>query len=342
MSITLTRPDRLNALDAAMRDGLVEAFTLAAAAPDIARVELRGEGRAFCAGGDLDEFGSRSDPATAHLVRLQRSVGRAISQLDKSTVTYLHGACMGSGIELAAFTDWVVAAPDTQIALPEIGLGLVPGAGGTVSLTRRIGRLRTAWLAFSGSTIDAERRRGPGAWSTNSKTDRVGLLGRRLSLGRAGAGPQPDAPDPGRVTLVHRGEGARGHDPAAGAAEGELRIGIARHGPALFVHRSVVEQAEQSEIVEVGPAPGFPRDDVMDVGEGHVGTARETTMSITSHDLSALGIAWEPSRPPLVHGVPDVVVNRHRDGGVTGDAPHRVGVDQAPVLELAGQGALLA
>ena len=79
-------------------------------------------------------------------------------------MTYVHGACMGSGIELAAFTDWVVAAPDTQIALPEIGLGLVPGAGGTVSLTHRIGRLRTAWLAFSGQAIDAKRARrlGPG------------------------------------------------------------------------------------------------------------------------------------------------------------------------------------
>jgi hypothetical protein len=161
LSITLARPDRLNALDAAMRDELVEALTLATTASDIARVELRGEGRAFCAGGDLDEFGSRSDPATAHLIRLERSVGRAIFGLNKPTVTYLHGASMGSGIELAAFTDWVVAATDTQIALPEIGLGLVPGAGGTVSLTRRIGRLRTAWLAFSGSTIDAATAR---AW----------------------------------------------------------------------------------------------------------------------------------------------------------------------------------
>jgi hypothetical protein len=155
LSITLTRPDRLNALDARMRDELVEALTLAAAAPDVARVELRGEGKAFCAGGDLDEFGSRPDPATAHLIRLERSVGRAISRLEKATTTYLHGACMGSGIELAAFTDWVVAAEDTQIALPEIGLGLVPGAGGTVSLTLRIGRLRTAWLAFSACSIDA-------------------------------------------------------------------------------------------------------------------------------------------------------------------------------------------
>jgi hypothetical protein len=162
LTVTLTRPDRLNALDAPMRDALVEALTLAAADPEIARVELRGEGRAFCAGGDLDEFGTRPDPATAHLVRLERSVGRVLSTLQKPVTTYLHGACMGSGIELAAFTDIVVAAPDTQIALPEIGLGLVPGAGGTVSLPRRIGRLRTAWLAFSGCTIDAPTAQGWG------------------------------------------------------------------------------------------------------------------------------------------------------------------------------------
>jgi enoyl-CoA hydratase len=155
LSVTLTRPERLNALDALMRDELVEALTLAAADAGVARVELRGEGRAFCAGGDLDEFGTRPDPATAHLVRLERSVARALSRLEKHTVSYVHGACMGSGIELAAFTDTVVAAADTQIALPEIGLGLVPGAGGTVSLPRRMGRLRTAWLAFSGSAIDA-------------------------------------------------------------------------------------------------------------------------------------------------------------------------------------------
>jgi hypothetical protein len=152
--ITNIRSERLNALDARMRDELVEAFALAAADPGITSVEWRGEGRSFCAGGDLDEFGTRSDPASAHVVRLQRSVGRALAQLEKECVTYLHGPCMGSGIELAAFTSTVVGAPDTTLALPEIGLGLVPGAGGTVSLTRRIGRLRTALMAFSAQPID--------------------------------------------------------------------------------------------------------------------------------------------------------------------------------------------
>ena len=164
LRVTLARPRRLNALDAQMRDELVEALTLAAADPGITLVELRGEGTAFSAGGDLDEFGTRADPATAHLIRLQRSVARSLSRLDKATVAHVHGACMGSGIELAAFCDTVVASDDTMVALPEIRLGLVPGAGGTVSLTRRIGRLRTAWLAFSGSTIDAADRPllGPG------------------------------------------------------------------------------------------------------------------------------------------------------------------------------------
>jgi enoyl-CoA hydratase/carnithine racemase len=161
LRVTLTRPQRLNALDAKMRDELVEALAVAAADDAIESVELRGEGRAFCAGGDLDEFGSRADPASAHLVRLERSVGRALAGLAAGgtratrTAAFVHGACVGSGIELAAFTQRVVADPDTEIALPEIGLGLIPGAGGTVSVRQRAGRLRTAWLAFSGCSIDA-------------------------------------------------------------------------------------------------------------------------------------------------------------------------------------------
>jgi hypothetical protein len=155
LTITLTRPERLNALDARMRDELTEAVTVAAADLSLSRVELRGEGRAFCAGGDLDEFGTRQDPASAHLIRLQRSVGRSIARLSQHTEAFVQGACVGSGVELAAFCDRIVAASNTQFALPEISLGLVPGAGGTVSLIRRIGRLRTAWLAFTGCAIDA-------------------------------------------------------------------------------------------------------------------------------------------------------------------------------------------
>jgi enoyl-CoA hydratase/carnithine racemase len=162
LSVTLTRPDRLNALDARMRDELSDVLAIAVADPGIDRIELRGEGRAFCAGGDLDEFGTRADPATAHLIRLQRSVSRTLHELADRTTAFVHGPCAGSGIELAAFAGRVVAAPDTSISMPEVRLGLIPGAGGTVSLTRRIGRFRTAWLALSGRAIDATTARSWG------------------------------------------------------------------------------------------------------------------------------------------------------------------------------------
>lgn len=155
LHVTLQRPHVRNALDTAMRDQLVDAFTLPAVDDTITAVHLWGQGEDFCAGGDLDEFGTFPDPARAHLVRLQQSVGRAIDAVRDRVTVHLHGACIGSGIELPAFAGTVVAAPSTIVALPEVALGLVPGAGGTVSLPRRIGRHRTARLALAGERIDA-------------------------------------------------------------------------------------------------------------------------------------------------------------------------------------------
>ena len=67
----------------------------------------------------------------------------------------LHGACVGAGIELPAFASRVVAREDAFFQLPELSMGLIPGAGGTVSLPRRIGRQRTAWLALTGARLEA-------------------------------------------------------------------------------------------------------------------------------------------------------------------------------------------
>lgn len=154
LDLVLSRPRVRNALDARMRDELVAGLAIAAGDPTVAEVRLRGEGPAFCAGGDLDEFGSRPDVATAHLVRLIRSPARALAAVADRVVAELHGACVGSGIELPAFAARVVARDDTVVGLPEVSLGLIPGAGGTVSLPRRVGRHRTAWLALTGRTID--------------------------------------------------------------------------------------------------------------------------------------------------------------------------------------------
>jgi enoyl-CoA hydratase/carnithine racemase len=120
-------------------------------------VELRGAGPDFSSGGDLDTFGTLPDPATAHVVRTARSPARLLAHLATPVTAHVHGACVGAGIELAAFAAKVVAAPDTSCRLPEVSLGLVPGSGGTVSIPRRIGRQRTAWLGISGAMLEAER-----------------------------------------------------------------------------------------------------------------------------------------------------------------------------------------
>jgi hypothetical protein len=161
LHITLSRPDVHNAYSAQMRDELTDALHIAVADPSVGRVVIMGAGPSFCSGGDLDEFGSFPDPATAHLIRLQRSAARLLSLIADRVEVRLHGACFGAGIELPAFAHRVVAAPDTVIALPEVALGLIPGAGGTVSLPRRMGRHRTAWLALTGERIDASTAR---AW----------------------------------------------------------------------------------------------------------------------------------------------------------------------------------
>lgn len=154
LTVTLTRPDRHNALDVAMRDQLLDALAVAEADPSL-KLVLRGEGPSFCSGGDLDEFGTAPSPPEAHEIRLRRSIGAVLHRLSGRTTVAVHGRCVGSGVELPAFAGRLVSGPDATFELPELSMGLIPGAGGTVSLPRRIGRHRTAWMAFTGRRIDA-------------------------------------------------------------------------------------------------------------------------------------------------------------------------------------------
>jgi enoyl-CoA hydratase/carnithine racemase len=155
LQLTLNRPEKHNAFSAEIRDALAEGLQLAVGDPSITEVVLRGAGASFCSGGDLDEFGTLPDPATAHLIRSTRNAARLLGACADRVRVEVHGACMGAGIELPAFARQVVATRDASFQLPELHMGLVPGAGGTVSIPRRIGRQRTAYLALSGSRLDA-------------------------------------------------------------------------------------------------------------------------------------------------------------------------------------------
>ena len=155
LRIVLNRPHKRNAYSAGLRDALCEALALAVEDTSVRHIQLEGSGACFSAGGDLDEFGEARDAGIAHAARLTRSAGALIHRLRDRVEARLHGACIGAGIELPAFAKRVVAREDAFFQLPEVGMGLIPGAGGTVSILPRIGRARLAYLALSGERIDA-------------------------------------------------------------------------------------------------------------------------------------------------------------------------------------------
>ena len=157
--VRFNRPQRHNAFSTDARAALLEALEVARLDPSVTDVVLSGNGPSFCSGGDLAEFGTFDDPASAHLARTRHSPALVLDELTGRLGTHcraeVHGQVLGSGLEMAAFCGWVRSRPDAVFGLPELSLGLIPGAGGTVSIARRIGRWRTAYLVLSGQTIDA-------------------------------------------------------------------------------------------------------------------------------------------------------------------------------------------
>ena len=155
LRVTLNRPHVHNAYDAGMRDALVAVLEVAAADPSVRRIVLDGNGPSFCSGGDLSEFGTAVDLVHAHAVRTTRSAGALLHLLRDRVEVRVHGACIGAGVELAAFASRVRADRDATFRLPEVAMGALPGAGGTVSLPRRVGASRSLLLALSGISLTA-------------------------------------------------------------------------------------------------------------------------------------------------------------------------------------------
>ncbi len=155
LHLVLDRPLARNAIDRVMRDQLFEAFTLAALDPDLHSINLRAVGAAFSMGGDLEEFGITRDPATAHLIRSRSLPALALAPRAEILNVYVHGACVGAGLEIAAFAGRLTASSNAWFQLPELSMGLIPGAGGCVSVPRRIGRQRAALMMLSGKRINA-------------------------------------------------------------------------------------------------------------------------------------------------------------------------------------------
>jgi hypothetical protein len=157
VTLTLNDPVRRNAMTAAMRDALYTTLANALDDPSAPKVILTAAGKCFSIGGDLAEFASARDLAVAHVARTMHANARMCHALGDRLQVIFHGACIGSGLEVPAAAGRRLARAGAYFQLPELQMGLIPGAGGTVSVAHAIGRHRTAWMVLSGARINLAR-----------------------------------------------------------------------------------------------------------------------------------------------------------------------------------------
>jgi enoyl-CoA hydratase len=156
LSVYLNRPDKLNAISSGMLDALEEAVE-EARAEKCRVVVIRGRGRAFCAGGDLGSNGHGGAIAGPPASTLERSneVFAALEALPKPVIAAVHGTACAGGLELALSCDLIVAASSARLGDLHANFGLLPGAGGTYRLSRRIGASKAKYLMFTGKLFGA-------------------------------------------------------------------------------------------------------------------------------------------------------------------------------------------
>jgi enoyl-CoA hydratase/carnithine racemase len=221
--VALDRPETLNAYNVAMRDDLYAVLGAAHDDPEVRALVLWGRGRAFSTGGDLTEFGSAPSPLVARRVRWQRDVWGRLLGLRAATVAAVHGWAVGGGFEMAMLCDVVIAAAGTRFALPETGLGMIPGVGGTQTLPRRIGSARALELVLTGRLVRAREAAALGL--VGRVVPRARLLPAALAVARRLA-----AVDPAAVAAVRRCVRAAHDLPLEGALALERRLGLALEG----------------------------------------------------------------------------------------------------------------
>ena len=161
--VTLNRPKALNAYSIQMRDDLYEILNAIKDDSDVRVVIFKGAGeKAFCAGADLSEFLTAPPPVAARQVRFDRDVWGLFIAIPQPMIAALHGYVLGSGIEIALCCDIRIASEDARFGLPEVGLGIIPAAGGTQTLPRTVGRGKAIEMLLINRWISADE-----AWRIN-------------------------------------------------------------------------------------------------------------------------------------------------------------------------------
>jgi enoyl-CoA hydratase/3-hydroxyacyl-CoA dehydrogenase len=159
-TLTINRPDAMNALNEMVFAQLESAFHAAAADPAVRGIVIAGSGKAFVAGADIRYFVRHIEAGTigtiAEFTRRGQALLRAIETCPKPVVARIHGLALGGGVELALACHAIVATPKASLAFPETGIGIYPGLGGTQRTPRRIGTGLAKWLVLSGQTLGAD------------------------------------------------------------------------------------------------------------------------------------------------------------------------------------------
>lgn len=155
--VTLNRPQLLNIYNVQMRDDLYQVLSAIADDSEVRVGIFKGKGeKAFCAGADLSEFLTAPSPIEARQVRWERDVWGLFLDIPQPLIAAVHGYVLGSGIEIALCCDIRIASDDAKFGLPEVGLGIIPAAGGTQTLPRTVGRARALEMLLTNRRISAE------------------------------------------------------------------------------------------------------------------------------------------------------------------------------------------
>ena len=155
--VILNRPQALNVYNIQMRDDLYEVLCAIKDDSEIRVAIFKGSGeKAFCAGADLSEFLTAPSPIVAREARFRRDVWGLFLSIPQPLIAALHGYVLGSGIEMALCCDVRIASEDAKFGLPEVGLGIIPAAGGTQTLPRVIGRAKALEMLLTNRWINSE------------------------------------------------------------------------------------------------------------------------------------------------------------------------------------------
>jgi enoyl-CoA hydratase len=155
--VTLNRPEFLNVYNIQMRDDLHQVLSAIRDDPDVRVAIFTGAGdKAFCAGADLSEFLTAPSPTLARRARWRRDVWGLFLSIPQPLIAAVHGYVLGSGIEIALCCDIRIASERAQFGLPEVGLGIIPAAGGTQTLPRTVGRARALEMLLTSRWIDSK------------------------------------------------------------------------------------------------------------------------------------------------------------------------------------------